>query len=702
MDIRLGPASSASSASAASGAALLSAVADAPDTLSATLAGARRVHLLLVAGHPPFRDPRIAWQVECAAPGDAFVCIGLHADATAPAPTMRLARPNAIEIAAWRCRPRGESAAAHQAWSRNLQAAGLVALLAGMEQRTAEDIATGHRIDAARVPAFRDICRHFTASARALVDLGTGLSRIDNVIAADVDSLLPALVLKSWFGVPLVYDAHEVWPESVPGFCPGEVDFWSDVEGLLARQADARFVASIPSAQYMSRRLGVPFEGLSNCEPRATNPPRPAADANAAARPAHFLYQGILARQRGLLPLVEAWPQLHSDAVLVIRGPDNDPEFVAALKAAAGPLLDKRIVFAPPVREEELVDAAAAADVGLIPYEPVNINNQGACPNKLSQYLAAGLPILTNDLPFVRQLVEEGRCGLAVDFADRAALVRAIDTLAGDAAERAAMAARARATFDESFHWELQGRPFYAALDRLVPAGPDNNAAAPCTLAWRATPCSPAEAFAELARVHGLSEVFPLQAIDSIGTGDANHLIDLRRRASVELYPDPDGPGASAGFQLPRVVDVTHVLIRFAPDSQPRGVVVEAHNEGGLCGSSAPADPEDGMVLAALSGNPTAWFTVRAASFAAGTQAPIITACRCLSFGIVRDQKQGAGPSPAPRPAQRAARPDSAGATRYAEGIDQALAPLAHTSGPGWGERVRTRLSRLFSQRKPS
>ena len=41
----------------------------------------------------------------------------------------------------------------------------------------------------------------------------------------------------------------------------------------------------------------------------------------------------------------------------------------------------------------------------IIPYEPDHVNNRFSCPNKLSQYLAAGLPVITNQLDFVREIV---------------------------------------------------------------------------------------------------------------------------------------------------------------------------------------------------------------------------------------------------------------------------------------------------------
>ena len=105
-------------------------------------------------------------------------------------------------------------------------------------------------------------------------------------------------------------------------------------------------------------------------------------------------------------------------AALFLRGPDNAWK-AQAIKLAAGlGLLNKSVFFLDAVSENDLVTAAAEADVGIIPYRPIAINERLSCPNKLSQYLHAGLMIIANDLPYVRSVVERADVGLSYDSAD--------------------------------------------------------------------------------------------------------------------------------------------------------------------------------------------------------------------------------------------------------------------------------------------
>lgn len=63
-----------------------------------------------------------------------------------------------------------------------------------------------------------------------------------------------------------------------------------------------------------------------------------------------------------------------------------------------------------------------------MPYIPVNTNNYFASPNKLFEYLQAGLPVVTSDLPFLRKIVTENKIGYLFDPRDPRSIADAINT----------------------------------------------------------------------------------------------------------------------------------------------------------------------------------------------------------------------------------------------------------------------------------
>jgi len=64
--------------------------------------------------------------------------------------------------------------------------------------------------------------------------------------------------------------------------------------------------------------------------------------------------------------------------------------------------------FVPP---EEVVSFIAGADVGMCTVENISLSDYYCLPNKLFEYLLAGIPVFINDFPDQRALVAKYDCG---------------------------------------------------------------------------------------------------------------------------------------------------------------------------------------------------------------------------------------------------------------------------------------------------
>jgi hypothetical protein len=116
----------------------------------------------------------------------------------------------------------------------------------------------------------------------------------------------------------------------------------------------------------------------------------------------------------------------------------------------------------------ELVVAAVGFDVGLIPYTPTGLNYANCCPNKLSQYMAAGLPILACRTSFVEQIVGDAAAGAVVDFSDTDSLVKEVNRFVCDIDYRLRSGRSSANYFSSNFHWEVLSQPFLAKLAMLA------------------------------------------------------------------------------------------------------------------------------------------------------------------------------------------------------------------------------------------
>jgi glycosyltransferase involved in cell wall biosynthesis len=138
------------------------------------------------------------------------------------------------------------------------------------------------------------------------------------------------------------------------------------------------------------------------------------------------LHQGAPAEDRGCETLLRAIADLPGEVRLVLLG-DGEPAFVAGLEALAHELgITHRVDWLPSVPLDELLAWTADADVGVALLQDTCANHRLALPNKLFEYVAAGIPVVASDLTEMRRVVERHGVGWTVDATDPAAVSGAL------------------------------------------------------------------------------------------------------------------------------------------------------------------------------------------------------------------------------------------------------------------------------------
>jgi glycosyltransferase involved in cell wall biosynthesis len=94
--------------------------------------------------------------------------------------------------------------------------------------------------------------------------------------------------------------------------------------------------------------------------------------------------------------------------------------------------LDNCVHLAEPVAATALVDALAGFHVGLIINRPVTLTDELVVPNKLFEYLMAGLAVAVPRLPGMTPIVEGERVGVTFEPGRPDSLGAALTTLARD------------------------------------------------------------------------------------------------------------------------------------------------------------------------------------------------------------------------------------------------------------------------------
>jgi glycosyltransferase involved in cell wall biosynthesis len=271
---------------------------------------------------------------------------------------------------------------------------------------------------------------------RRLLRWGSTLAYYARAVPA-VRALQPDLVHCNdyntmWIGVAakllcrsaVVYDSHELWADRS---LRSEPRWWLVAcEALFVRVADRVVTTSPAYAEELARRYRIPPPVVVR-----NIPERPASGASpgptgAAGDGRLLVYVGGLQPNRGIEQSIRALAMV-SGARLRLIGP-GAPEYRVELERLVHSLgLEERVDFVDPVPPERLLAEIAGADAGLALIEPACLSYRLTLPNKLFEYVLAGVPVVGSDLPMIASFVAEHGVGMTVDPEDVAEVARAVE-----------------------------------------------------------------------------------------------------------------------------------------------------------------------------------------------------------------------------------------------------------------------------------
>jgi glycosyltransferase involved in cell wall biosynthesis len=243
--------------------------------------------------------------------------------------------------------------------------------------------------------------------------------KADMYHAHDETALLPCFIAARLYRKPLIFDAHEL-PLSEPS-----VTRWRKLTslsrhlliGMVSRCASVITVSSPIAEELYKRYYAKKVILVRNVPPYRVVPKSDtlrqylglSSDIQIA------LYQGNIQSDRGLYKLVNAAGFLNQNIIIVImgKGPSAITSQLKSLITKTG--MADRVKLIPPAPYEELLNWTASADIGLITYTmDHSLNIRWCLPNKLFEYLMAGLPILSSQLDAVTEVIKTYHVGQIV------------------------------------------------------------------------------------------------------------------------------------------------------------------------------------------------------------------------------------------------------------------------------------------------
>ena len=263
-------------------------------------------------------------------------------------------------------------------------------------------------------------------------------NKADIFYSNDLDTLLPNYIVSKLKGQKLYYDCHEYFtgmPELEGRKFPRAV--WKTIERFILPRLKNVITINDSMAKVYSEEYGISLSVVRNLPFTAGEKDLPARlkkDFNLPDKKL-VIFQGAgINVDRGAEEALLAMKYVN-DAILVFAGSGDIIPVLKKMASENG--LQQKVFFTGKIPPPELKSLTRLANLGLSLDKDTNINYRFSLPNKLFDYIRAGVPVLASPLPEVSKIVEGYDIGLFIDNHSPEHIAEKINSILSDEAQSA-------------------------------------------------------------------------------------------------------------------------------------------------------------------------------------------------------------------------------------------------------------------------
>lgn len=254
-------------------------------------------------------------------------------------------------------------------------------------------------------------------------------TKSDLLLANDLDTLWPNYMVSKLKNVPLLYDSHELFCE-VPelSHTPLKKSIWKFLEKKILPRLKYCITVNQSIADIFNKMYNTKFEVIRNIPESVLNfEKRSRQQLNLPTDKKIILLQGAgINIDRGAEELVEAMCYLESVILLIIGSGDVWPKLKHLVDQKS---LQDKVKLLDRMPKTELMHYTYNADIGISIDKNTNPNYYNSLPNKIFDYLQAGIPILASRLPEIEKVIVQYNVGTFIDSHDPKKIAEAINNL---------------------------------------------------------------------------------------------------------------------------------------------------------------------------------------------------------------------------------------------------------------------------------
>ena len=282
----------------------------------------------------------------------------------------------------------------------------------------------------------------------------------------DPEFLPWAVKLKRKTRAKIIYDVHENVPKQIlskywiPNILKGFIALLVNVlEKFYAKKMDKIITATeniskrFPKEKTEVIRNFPDFPKINNVLPIDYNRKLPIV-----------LYQGAIVEIRGIKQIVAAVDILKEKIELWLMGPFSPANLKKEILTKE---TEAYIKYKGHLPFEKMCRFLKRADIGLVLFLP-EPNHVESLPNKIFEYMAAGIPIIASNFPLWKKIVEGNKCGICVNPLEPKEIAGAIEYLIEHPEEARKMGTNGRKAVLEKYNWENESKKLLRVYEELT------------------------------------------------------------------------------------------------------------------------------------------------------------------------------------------------------------------------------------------
>lgn len=235
--------------------------------------------------------------------------------------------------------------------------------------------------------------------------------KADLLVSNDLDTLLPNYLISKLKMKPLVYDSHEYFTEVPELVNRKSVQYtWERIEKWIFPKLKNVITVNDSIADLYEKKYGIRPAVVRNISPqKQIINLKSRAELRLPENTNILILQGSgINIQRGAEEMVEAMQYIDHALLLIVGGGD----VIDHLKQMVTNLgLEDRVIFKPTQPYDQLFNLTYIADIGLTLDKDTNINYHYSLPNKLFDYIQAGIPVIASPLIEIKKIIEKYEIG---------------------------------------------------------------------------------------------------------------------------------------------------------------------------------------------------------------------------------------------------------------------------------------------------